>query len=232
LAGLGKKIERLAKGLVPHGLRMSAKAAANLVGRYGHYRSAKLRRAVDRDGSPLPWYTYPALEYLRQFDFSAVDMFEYGSGQSTLFWAQRCRSVTAVEDDADWHTMVAPQLGANVTYLLEHDTERYIAALPNSGRFYDAIVIDGTKRTQCAALAAHHLKPGGFIVLDNSDWFPRAAEYLRAADLIQVDMHGFGPVNPYTWTTSLFLHRAFILPVAGERQPHYSRAAVRVVNDT
>lgn len=24
---------------------------------------------VDRDGNPIPWYTYPAIEYLSQFDY-------------------------------------------------------------------------------------------------------------------------------------------------------------------
>ena len=25
---------------------------------------------VDKEGNPLPWYTYPAIEYLAQFDYS------------------------------------------------------------------------------------------------------------------------------------------------------------------
>lgn len=40
---------------------------------------------VDRDGNPLPWYTYPAIEYLSQFDYGEKTIFEFGCGYSSLF---------------------------------------------------------------------------------------------------------------------------------------------------
>jgi hypothetical protein len=64
-----------------------------------------------------------------------------------------------------------------------------------------------------------HWRPWGVIVLDNADWYPGTCAMLRATNLIQFDFSGFGPVNPYTWTTSLFLHRDFRARPVGERQP-------------
>jgi hypothetical protein len=61
------------------------------------------------------------------------------------------------------------------------------------------------------------LRPGGMIVLDNSDWFPLTAAALRDYDLIEVDMSGFGPINDSAWTTSLFFHRSFAV------SPRYGR---------
>ena len=29
----------------------------------------------DRDGNPIPWYTYPAIEYISQFDYSEKEIF-------------------------------------------------------------------------------------------------------------------------------------------------------------
>ena len=46
---------------------------------------------MDRDGNPLPWYTYPAIEYLRQFDYKDKKVFEFGCGFSSLFWALRAQ---------------------------------------------------------------------------------------------------------------------------------------------
>ena len=34
---------------------------------------------ADRDGNPIPWYTYPAIEYLSQFDYSDKKIFERGA---------------------------------------------------------------------------------------------------------------------------------------------------------
>jgi hypothetical protein len=228
---IAKRLERFGRGLIPIGLRMAAKASWNLERRYGHYRTAKLGACVDADGAPIPWYTYPALEYLRQLDFSGCDVFEFGSGNSTLYWGARCRRLFSVEDDPAWHKAVAPKIAANTIYMFEPDADRYVTAIARSGARFDGIAIDGSVRKRCAEIAVNFLKPGGLVILDNSDWFPNTAALLRQAGLIQVDMHGFGPINAYTWTTSLFLQRGFgMKPIEG-RQPSFSRCAVRVVKD-
>ncbi len=41
--------------------------------------------------------------------------------------------------------------------------------------------------------------------MDNTDWYPNTGRDLRAAGFWQVDFSGFGPVNDFTWTTSVFL---------------------------
>ncbi|HYM29915.1 MAG TPA: hypothetical protein VEU47_01360 [Candidatus Cybelea sp.] len=226
-----KQLERWAKSLIPNGLRRAIKASYNLERRYGHWNSAARREAVDGQGKPVPWYTYPAIEYLKQLDFSDCDVFEFGSGNSTLFWGPRCRSLVSVEDDAVWYERVKPRLGANTTYLLEADRDKYPEAIGRFGRQFDVIVVDGSVRKRCGEAAVKHLKPGGLIVLDNSDWFPNTAAILRRAGLLQVDMHGFGPINSYTSTTSLFFHRAFDRKTTSGRQPDYSICGVRAVND-
>jgi hypothetical protein len=84
----------------------SLKAARVLWRDYAHVQSVKSQRAVDADGNPLPWYTYPAIEYLRQLDFSDKTVFEYGSGMSTVFWAGKAKHVVSVEDDEQWCDVV------------------------------------------------------------------------------------------------------------------------------
>jgi len=77
-------------------------------------------------------------------------------------------------------------------------------------RTFDIVVIDAAaNRYQLAKNALKVLRAGGFVILDNSDWFPNAARVLRESDLIQVDFHDFRPLHHYRCTTSLFLHREF-----------------------
>ena len=38
--------------------------------KYGQFKSIINKSAVDRYGGPIPWYCYPAIEFLDQFDFS------------------------------------------------------------------------------------------------------------------------------------------------------------------
>jgi hypothetical protein len=66
------------------------------------------------------------------------------------------------------------------------------------------------------------------IILDNSDWYKETSKYLRdELDLIEVDFHGFGPINNYTWTTSIFLSRNFSFKPINNIQPHFSIAAIK-----
>ena len=43
---------------------------------YGQYNSIKKNESVDANNNPLPWITYPAIEYLGNLDFSKEKIFE------------------------------------------------------------------------------------------------------------------------------------------------------------
>ena len=62
------------------------------------------KKYVLRSGkSDLPeriaWYTYPLLEFLENLDFSQDSVFEYGSGSSSVYWANKAKYVQSVEHD-------------------------------------------------------------------------------------------------------------------------------------
>src|SRR6187399_2329614 len=81
--------------LFPRSVYAFAKTLATLLAfnrNHGVYRSLRSDEPVDASGERLPWFTYPAIEYLAAFDFSDRVLFEYGSGQSTLYWAKRFKS--------------------------------------------------------------------------------------------------------------------------------------------
>jgi hypothetical protein len=190
-------------------------------GQFGHMLSRRTRLPVTTDGEPLPWYTYPAIEYLKQLDFRAKDVFEFGAGNSSRFWAQRARSVTSVEINSEWHATVEKHKLKNQVVMLEENERAYSLAITRCASNFDVIIIDGAQRLECAKNALPHLRPGGMVILDNSDWHPKTAALLRDADLIEIDFIGFGPVNNYTWATSLFLHRAARIVPRSARLPEY-----------
>jgi hypothetical protein len=190
---------------------------------YAHLRSVLSHSSVDADGRPVPWYTYPAIEYLKQLDFREARVFEYGGGNSTLFWASVAREVVSVDDDEQWYATLVPSLPKNGTLLLETDLSRYADVINRFPGGFDIVVVDGAARGQtrlkCCRHAVHHLRRGGMVILDNSDWLPESARTLREAGLIQVDMTGLIPIGGHTQTTSLFLDREFHFAPRGNRQP-------------
>lgn len=172
---------------------------------------------ADKDGNPLPWYTYPAIEYLKQFDYSRQEVFEYGCGYSSLFWAQRAVRVVSVEDNPAYFARWKQEFTAagNLEIYWREENESYEKAILEEDEPYDVIVIDGKRRAQCALAAVKRLAAGGMIILDDSDRVNTSEEYASAikickdANLIQIDFYGFCPMNNYTKTTSLFIQRDF-----------------------
>lgn len=194
---------------------------------YGHFFTSKNSACTDRNGAPIPWYTYPAIEYLVQLDFSHKTVFEYGAGNSTLFWAERAQKVISIEDNDHWYSKVSERIRENTQLQLVHDRDAYVKAIQTYDEKFWVIIIDGSYRYECAEQAISKLEPGGMIILDNSDWFVKAAALFRNANLIQIDMSGFGPINDYTWTTSVFLHREFSFKPAIGFQPQRSIGGMR-----
>lgn len=71
---------------------------------------------------------------------------------------------------------------------------------------FDVVVVDGMARCLTAFLAPRCLRPGGFILFDNSDrWqYNWAFRHLREAGFYRLDFCGPGPVNRIEWCTSIF----------------------------
>jgi len=209
--------------LRPSTWKPSLDAARLLLFDYAHLASVRTKSSLDASGVPIPWYTYPAVEYLKQLDFRDRTVFEFGAGNSTLFWAAAARRVVSVEDDAGWFERMRPRLPANCELILETDLDEYPRTVARAGERYDVIVVDGAARgktrIKCSRHALAQLREGGMIILDNSDWLPESTRVLREAGLIQVDMTGFAPISSATSTTSFFLHRAFDFRPRGPRQP-------------
>jgi len=200
---------------------------------YGHKRSLKTKESVDQHGNPIPWITYPALFFLNQLELEEKIVFEWGMGNSTLFFANKAKEITSIENKSKWFNRINAHKKDNmILYLI--DLDNYADAI-NKGKDkkYDIIVIDGelNERFNCAKNAINHLAQGGMIILDNSDWLKNTTKFLRGNNLIQVDMAGIGPINDYHWCTSLFLNRSYNFKSKDEKQPAYVPGGLTKIRD-
>ncbi len=212
-------IKQFLSKLLPRAIGASVRNYRILSIDFGQYKTIRDWECIDRDEAPIPWYTYPALEYIKQLDFSEKTLFEHGSGNFTLFWAQRCKQLVSVEDNRKWYDKVRLKLPDAVAYHLCEEQDAYITSIARHPDKFDLIIVDGSHRYDCAKAAIRHVKEDGLIILDNSDWFEKTSALLRASDFIEVDMAGFGPINGYTWTTSFYFTRNVSLKPAHPRQP-------------
>lgn len=225
-----KFFKRLASKMIPAYLKGQLRNFYILAFEYGQFKTIKNSECIDKYGNPIPWYTYPAIEYISNLDLSDKNIFEFGGGNSSIWWAQRTKFVVTVEKDKDWYQRIMEKTRAfnNIKLILSEDEESYVSAIKKQGMVFDVVIIDGHWRGKCAKMldeSVLNTENGYMIIFDNSDWYPNAANFIsKRFDLIRIDFHGFGAINNYTWTTTLFFSRNYKLYL---NNLCFSKAAIR-----
>ena len=190
---------------------------------YGQYISIKKKSSIDSKSNKIPWYTYPCIEYLNNIDFKSKNIFEYGSGNSSIYWSKNAASVTSIESDIDWYNKIKSE-EINFNLQLRDADKSYEESITESQTKYDVIIIDGNRRNECSRIISRYCNidsnAGFMFILDNSDRYTEICAYFRnELNLIEIDFHGFGPINNYIWTTSIFISRNFNFKPKKEIQP-------------
>lgn len=170
--------------------------------RNGFMRSAFRMSAVDRGGHMLPWYSYPAIDFLAGREFSGRRVLEFGAGNSSIWWARQVGpdgSVVAFDGNPEWFEMLRTKAPANLElHLVDNssaavvigEVEATLNDRPDD--LFDIVVIDGLHRKDLIPLAMSRLAPGGALICDNSEGYG-FAEGLRGHGLSRVDFHGMAP---------------------------------------
>lgn len=174
----------------------------------GWFRSFAEKRPVDREGNPVPFLTYPAIEFLSRRIKPEMNVFEYGSGHSTLWWSRRVREVHAAEHNREWHERIskAAPPNAKIYYAPLEDSERYVSMALAPKTLFSVVVIDGRERVRCAKYAVQALRPEGVVVWDNADRrkYDPGYQFLAEQGFRRVEFVGLSPgVNEKT-ETSIF----------------------------
>lgn len=196
-------VKKFVPGFLARSLRSWVTAVATPV-RFsiakGHFRSSVSTKAVDRKGNPLPWYTYPCIDFLKFRDFRDMNILEFGGGQSTLWWASRSSRVVSFEGDLQWYHYLKKQIPSNVElyHVRDENAEDCLSDVNrllsgNRIQKFDVVVIDGLWRFELIEVAKKHLSPDGAIICDNSDGYGFFEGFRHDADFGKVDFYGFAP---------------------------------------
>jgi hypothetical protein len=137
----------------------------------GWTTSLKLGRPSGPGGEPMPWMNLPIIEFLRERLSKEQRVFEYGSGYSTLFFAERVDSVISIEHDQAWLQRVREMAPSNVQvfhFELRADG-LYRQSVQLHGSAADVIVIDGRDRVNCIRESIRDASERRVLILDDSE---------------------------------------------------------------
>ena len=138
------------------------------------------------NATPQPWITAEARRLLEAMLRPTDRGLEYGSGGTTTFFASRIAALDSVEAVERWHDALAGRLrdqavtnvnlhlvsAAQLGYRTPEHKRAYVNVLPDlAPGDLDLVFVDGEYRDACALRAVDLLRPGGLLVLDNSETY-------------------------------------------------------------
>jgi len=178
--------------------------------RTGYWRSAFKRSAVSRNGRPLPWYTYPSIDFLKYRNYEDRIVLEFGGGQSTLWWAERAKNVVTLEGDREWYEKIKGSMPDNVdlSYVSMESKEANVSQVKESlskkgYEKYDVIIIDGLYRFEMIDISINMLKEDGIIICDNAEGYGFYKGF-KERGMNRVDFFGNAPGVILPHSTSIY----------------------------
>ena len=119
----------------------------------------------------LPWYNLPLINFLNLYLKPYHDVFEYGGGNSTIFYSQKIHQVCTLEIKDEWIKFVnTNKIKNNIEIKKPSSIKNFVEEIENFNlKIFDIIVIDSRDRAQALRKSISHLKENGIIILDNSE---------------------------------------------------------------
>jgi hypothetical protein len=146
-----------------------------------------------------PWLTIEAIQTLEKILTKEMVGFEWGSGRSTMWLADRLKLLVSVEHNSEWYAIVRGDLASrkcsNVDLRLR-SSDSYADEIKAFEGKFDFILIDGETRSKCIAAAANKVSAGGYIFIDNAD-----AGY----DVSPLAGFTYHPTNNGVWRTDIYI---------------------------
>ena len=221
-------LDKLAKTLLPktlyknlyllrHLQKLATRDGAYLV-ETGYIKSIKNFEPINKDGDPIPWMNYSFLDFLEPRLKQTMNIFEYGSGYSTLYLSDKVGSVTSVEFDKSWFDKMKITLDGsdhcNVIY--RPGQQEYIKAIKEfDDERFDMIIVDGRDRTECMKHILPFLSDEGVILLDDS-WqtkFDGVFEYFKENGFRELSFTGLKPGGMIVEKTTVFYREKNVLGI-------------------
>lgn len=174
----------------------------------GWLRSIDEGRPVNDEGLPIPWINYAASGFISNRLSTDHNVFEFGSGNSTGFLAERVQHVTSVEGDAEWYAEVSQNPPANVTLIYQaHDVDgHYCRSISETSSRFDVVLVDGRDRVNCMREGASCLTDRGVLILDDSDRerYSEGLELLDSLGFASIFFDGLKPTHAHPSRTTVF----------------------------
>jgi predicted O-methyltransferase YrrM len=126
-----------------------------------------------------PWIVKGAISFLEAYLCKNHKVLEFGAGGSTIWIQSRVEKIWSIEHNKDWYDKVMDYKQPNCELILadardNSPSDLTIPCYSNlieqfDDELFDFILVDGRNRVNCFLKCDRVLRPGGVIMLDNSE---------------------------------------------------------------
>lgn len=194
-------------------------------------KSYVLQKSTTEDRM-IPWMPWSVVHWLAKTLHPEMRVFEWGSGGSTIYMAERVATVVSVEHDAKWVTLTKKQSKlhnlSNITFVhqpfetgkelsvyssghVEHqgeDYEKYCKSIEQfENQSFDLIVVDGRARMGCVHVAKNKVKVGGYLLVDDTERARYQEQLAQLHNFDRIELGGAGRDLYHAHKTSIFTRK-------------------------
>ena len=174
----------------------------------GWFKAFDTKSPIGGDGEPIPWVTYSFIDFIAQRIKKEHTVFEFGSGNSTFYYAKRALKVVSVEHDQEWFTKISANKPSNseMIFCELHAGGQYSKMPASMGLKFDIIIVDGRDRVNCCLQSLAALTDQGVVVLDDSQMenYTEAISFFQKEGFKELSFSGISPGLFYRKSTSVF----------------------------
>lgn len=174
----------------------------------GWFESFKDLKSIDGNGNPIPWFSYPFIDFLTPRLTKDLVLFEFGSGSSTSFFAERVKQVISIEHNKEWYEIVNKIKRDNVELILSDSdsVSDYLNYFNDLKGKVDIAIVDGLHRNECLINALEKLSENGVIVLDDSERheYKTGIESVIGRGFKSIEFWGIAPTVLFKKCTTVF----------------------------
>ena len=174
----------------------------------GWFKAFDTKSAVDRNSESIPWVTYSFIDFIAERIQKDHTVFEFGSGNSTFYYAERAKKVVSVEHDKAWFEKVSatkPQ-NSEIIFCELEEAGAYSKIPVDIGLKFDIIIVDGRDRENCCYHSVSALSDGGVVILDDTECeiYAAAISFFKEQGFRELSFSGISPGLFYRKSTSVF----------------------------
>ena len=140
---------------------------------------SKNKNASYKNGKLIPWFTYSSITFLESINLKKMNIVEFGSGASTVWFSERCNKITSYEFDSSYAEQTKQKCKANNLEIVTMD--KFLNQ--NSNKPTEAIQTLIEKDLQILDLVAKQIASA----IDFKGFMEDVQSKIKEADLVVID---------------------------------------------